>query len=109
RDPKKANDKRPWGTRTAHRKRSSLAGFYEWAVREELVERDPTATIELRRITRETPVRIPKSEVEQIFQYIENKIVLSEERTAQLYVLDAAIFRLCYNLALRVSEASHLQ
>jgi integrase/recombinase XerD len=44
-----------------------------------------------------------------MFDHVETKIQLAEPRTAQLYVLDAAIMRFLYGTALRVSEATYLR
>jgi integrase/recombinase XerD len=107
RDPNKPLDARPWSVRTAHRKKSALVGFYDWLVDNDRLQKNPAARVELHRVQRERPDRMPASESDKLFEYIEHKISVSDDRTAQLYILDAVIFRLCYNLSLRVSEASH--
>lgn len=106
RDPADPTDPRPWAPRTAHRRRASLNGFYEWARRQELIVRNPVDEVELPRFERPAPVVIGVEPLERLFAYVEDRITTADYRIAQLYILDAAVLRLMEHLALRVSEAS---
>lgn len=108
RDPKDPNDQRPWSRRTAHRKRSSLNSFYDWALQEELVSASPMRRIKPRPFETPEPVWLSKSRIDVLFEAIESKIAVAEEPQAVLYMLDACIFRLMFNWGLRVSEATNL-
>lgn len=107
RDPKDPDDPRPWSRRTARRKLSSLSGFYTWARRESLIERDPTENIELAPYYRPRPYRMDEQDLDILFDHLDFRIEVSLEEPERraMYVLDRAMFRFCYNLALRVTEA----
>lgn len=108
RDPKDPIDGRPWTRRTAHRKRSALNGFFEWALEDGLIDRSPMQRIKPPKFKKPEPVWLPKSEVDRIFEHIETKIAVSEPKQAVLYMLDAALFRMLFHWGLRVSEATLL-
>jgi site-specific recombinase XerD len=100
----------PWSLRTAKRKLSALIGFYRWAVRTGLSDRNPADTVEIKKFRQvEPPPRIAPEHLERLFSHIEDRIASSPPRLAQLYVLDAVVFRLCFHLALRITEASSLR
>jgi site-specific recombinase XerD len=109
RDESSTSETRPWTVRTAKRKQAALASFYGWCRNKELIDRNPMDLVTRRKYNKERPHRLDTSHIDRIFDLIEHKIATSDPRKAQLYILDAAIFRLCFNLALRVSEASGLR
>lgn len=106
RDPADPTDPRPWSACTAHRRRASLNGFYEWARRQELLVRNPVDEVELPRFQRPAPIVIGAEPLERLFTFVEDRISVADDRIGQLYILDAAVLRLMEHLALRVSEAS---
>lgn len=108
RDPKDPSDQRPWSRRTAHRKRSALNGFFEWALEDGLITRSPMQRIKPPKFKKPEPVWLPKEQIDRIFEFIETKIAVSEPEQAALYMLDAALFRMLFNWGLRVSEATTL-
>jgi site-specific recombinase XerD len=109
RDPKDPTDERPWGRRTGLRKLAALRGFYDWAIKAQLVAANPTVGVEIARFEKPAPVRLPQEDVERLFEFLADQVQNGPERLRASYLLDAAVFRLCYNLALRISEASGLR
>lgn len=103
------DDGRPWSARTAHRRRASLHRFYQWALKQELVRRNPVEAIELPRFHRRPPCLVAAADIERIFTYLEEQIQRGDVRRAKRCILDAAIFRLMERLALRVSEAAGIR
>jgi site-specific recombinase XerD len=116
RDPKNPTDAAPWCRRTAKRKLSALNGFYKWALRtrdrpadlEPMVRMSPTVNVEIARIEKRAPARLTPEMTKAFFARIEERILTADDREAALYVLDAAVFRLCYPLGLRASEVANI-
>lgn len=108
REPKRPDDPRPWSRRTAHRKRSALAGFYRWALDEGLLSTNPMQHIRPPRFDRKYPERIAKPWIDRLFQHIEDRIAVTDGEQAMLYIMDALILRLLFNWGLRVSEATNI-
>jgi integrase/recombinase XerD len=109
RDPKDPEDPKPWSRRSGRRKLTAISGFYKWAAREGLVVKNPAEGIEIARSERPAPVRVPTDDTAALFAHFEERIVNAPVHLRPYFALDAAIFRLCYNLALRISEASDLR
>jgi integrase len=79
-------------------------------VREGLVSGNPAAGIELARGEVLPPPRLGEADWNKIISFIEHKIGVEGDPILQaIYVLDALIFRLMFNLGLRVSEAHSLR
>lgn len=108
REPKRPDDPRPWSRRTAHRKRSALSGFYRWAVDEGLIDRTPMQGVRPPRYEKKYPERIGKEWIDRLFEHVESKIAVSDDKTAMLYMMDALMFRFLFNWGLRVSEATNI-
>lgn len=108
RDPSDPADPRPWGLRSAHRRRSALTAFYAWAVRRGAAATDPVRFFELGRASRRPPEEVGMADLDQIAAYLEERAQHAGERDYPLLVLDAAVFALMHRLALRVSEAAGL-
>jgi site-specific recombinase XerD len=109
RDPKDPDDPRPWSRRSGRRKLTAISGFYKWAARDGLVVKNPADGIEIARSERPAPVRVPSGDTASLFAHFEERVAGAPVHLRAYFVLHAAIFRLCYNLALRISEASDLR
>jgi integrase/recombinase XerD len=82
--------------RTSARRLSSLRQFYRWALRESLLERDPTALIDAPRLGRPLPKSLSESEVEALLQAPDPDTPEGER--------DRCMLELLYATGLRVSE-----
>jgi len=102
-------DTRPWGLRTAHRKRSAVGRFYTWAQQTHGLATNPADDVELARFFTPAPIVIRRPDIQTLFSYIQNRIALADPKEYSILVLDLAVFRLMDRLALRVTEASHLR
>ncbi|GAC1649851.1 MAG: site-specific tyrosine recombinase XerD [Gemmatimonadaceae bacterium] len=99
------DDKRRWGSRTAHRRRASLRRFYEWARRQQLIESNPLESIELPRYYREPPIIVEPEHIARLLTFAESRSNSVDRPLAALALLDLTVLRLMERLALRVSEA----
>lgn len=103
-------DNRPWSPRTAARKAAALSSFYGWAVETGKLEQDPTDNFRIRaQTTQKLPVRLSREVIGQIFAYVEEQIEAHEPPKSHFYLLDLVIYRMCYNWALRISEALNIR
>ena len=87
--------------RTSARRLSSLRQFFQWALREQLLERDPTAQIEAPRLGRPLPESLSENEVEALLE-------APDTGTAE-GIRDRAMLEVLYATGLRVSELVGLQ
>jgi integrase/recombinase XerD len=87
--------------RTSARRLSTLRQFYRWAVRERLLDADPTAQIESPRLGRPLPKSLSEAEVEAL---LDAPDIESAEG-----MRDRAMFEVLYATGLRVSELVTLQ
>jgi integrase/recombinase XerD len=124
RDPAVPGSTGRWTPRTAARKLATLKAFYGWC-RETprgddpsrpLVAFNPVASLRAPTFARPDPVRLAREALRQLFDWWEARIAACEvvgtkaaRRDRDLYVLDVALYRLCYHLGLRVSSAQALQ
>lgn len=109
RDEGDPDDPRPWSRRTAKRKLSTLNGFFRWAVRADLIEKNPAVHVDTAPIQRWRPPRLDRRDVQAIFDHIEWRIASDTGRTREIHVLDHLILTLCYRLGLRIGEACGLR
>lgn len=86
---------------TANRRLSVFKRFYRWALREQLVDRDPT----LKLLTARQPMRVPKTLTEA---QVEDLLQAPALNTA-LGLRDRAMMELMYASGLRVSELVNLR
>ncbi|OGI00804.1 MAG: hypothetical protein A2287_10420 [Candidatus Melainabacteria bacterium RIFOXYA12_FULL_32_12] len=77
------------------RKIASLRGWFKWMISQELINHDPTLTLEQPKLSRHLPKVLTTNEINNI---------LSQNLTS----LDRAIFELLYAAGLRVSELVNL-
>jgi integrase/recombinase XerD len=89
------------GPRTSARRLSSLRQFFQWALREQLLQRDPTAQIEAPRLGRPLPKSLSEREVEALLE-------APDTQTAE-GLRDRAMLEVLYATGLRVSELVGLQ
>lgn len=82
--------------RTSARRLSTLRQFFQWALREQLLQRDPTAQIEAPRLGRPLPRSLSEHEVESLLEAPDTQIAEGMRDRAMLEVL--------YATGLRVSE-----
>ena len=82
--------------RTSARRLSSLRQFYQWAVRESLLQHDPSALIEAPRLGRPLPKSLSESEVEALLDAPDLGTPEGER--------DRCMLELLYATGLRVSE-----
>jgi integrase/recombinase XerD len=82
--------------RTSARLLSSLKRFYGYAVREELIKRDPTALLESPKIGRALPKTLSEAQVESLLD--------APAATSTLGLRDRAMLEVLYATGLRVSE-----
>jgi len=82
--------------RTSARRLSSLRQFFQWAVRESLIETDPSALIEAPKLGRPLPKTLTESEVEALLE-------APDLDTAE-GLRDRCMLELLYATGLRVSE-----
>jgi integrase/recombinase XerD len=82
--------------RTSARLTSSLKRFYRYAVRAELVKRDPTALLESPKIGRSLPKTLTEEQVEELLQ--------APKTDTALGLRDRAMLETLYATGLRVSE-----
>jgi site-specific recombinase XerC len=109
RDPDNLDDPRVWSPRTMRRGLSSLSTFYGWARRQRLVSMIPDIDLPPEP-DRKAPPAPSHSDVERLFLDIEIQLRQTLDlRQAELLILDTVVLRLCYNLGLRISEASGIQ
>ena len=87
--------------RTSARRLSALRQFYRWALRENLIAKDPTARIESPRLGRPLPKSLSEAEVEAL---LDAPDVGSAEG-----LRDRAMLEVLYATGLRVSELVALQ
>ncbi len=83
-------------TRSTARILSSLRRFYTYLIREKHISADPTALIELPRISRSLPDSLSEQNVEQLLAAPETSSILGER--------DKAMLEMLYATGLRVSE-----
>lgn len=123
----RGEDPRPWSRRSAVRKRGALVGFYKWAVKEGLGVKNPAADLEIGRFDTADPVRFDADVVTAIFARMDAEFVAGPRRGTRTVatpaspsplspipdeaenrwrglVLDRAVLRCCYSLAMRVGE-----
>jgi integrase/recombinase XerD len=81
---------------TANRRLATLRRFYRWALREGLIDRDPT----LRLVGAKAPPRFPKSLTEAQVE----ALLTAPETDSELGLRDRAMLELLYATGLRVSE-----
>ena len=89
------------GPRTSARRLSTLRQFFQWALREQLLQRDPTAQIEAPRLGRPLPKSLSEREVEALLE-------APDTQTAE-GMRDRAMLEVLYATGLRVSELVGLQ
>ncbi len=82
--------------RTSARRLSSLRQFYQWAVREGLMDKDPTALIEAPRLGRPLPKTLSEQQVEDL--------LLAPDLSRPEGLRDRGMLELLYATGLRVSE-----
>ena len=82
--------------RTSARRLSSLRQFYQWALRESLLARDPTALIDAPRLGRPLPKSLSEAEVEALLAAPDPESPEGER--------DRCMLELLYATGLRVSE-----
>lgn len=82
--------------RTSARRLSSLRQFYQWAVREGLMDKDPTALIEAPRLGRPLPKSLSEHQVEDLLQ--------APDLSTPEGLRDRSMLELLYATGLRVSE-----
>jgi integrase/recombinase XerD len=82
--------------RTSARLLSSLKRFYRYAVREELMQRDPTALLEAPKLGRPLPKTLTEQQVEELLRAPDTATALGQRDRAMLETL--------YATGLRVSE-----
>ncbi len=83
-----------WAAATRSRKHTSFERFAQWAIRHELLDRDPTVHLERPRLPPPHPKGLRRADIERILAAIP---------TAQRR--DALLFRLLYETGLRIGEA----
>lgn len=83
-----------WAAATRSRKHTSFERFARWAIKHELLDRDPTVLLERPRLPPPHPKGLRRAEIERIFAAIPT----SQRR-------DALLFRLVYETGLRQCEA----
>ncbi len=82
--------------KTSSRRLSSLRGFYQYCLREGLIESDPTALIESPKIGRSLPKSLTESEVEDLIN--------APDLSTPIGLRDKAMLEILYACGLRVSE-----
>lgn len=82
--------------RSVARKMSALRGFYRWALRECLIETDPTLQVDRPRIGRPLPKSLTEADVEAL-------LAAADDSTA-IGLRDRAMLEVLYASGLRVSE-----
>ncbi len=87
--------------RTSARRLSTLRQFYQWALRENLTARDPTAQIEAPRLGRPLPKSLSENEVDAL---LDAPLLDTAEG-----LRDRAMLEVLYATGLRVSELISLQ
>lgn len=87
--------------RTSARRLSTLRQFYRWALREHLIDQDPTAQIEAPRLGRPLPTSLSEEEVEAL--------LFAPDVESAEGLRDRAMFEVLYATGLRVSELVGLQ
>jgi integrase/recombinase XerC len=109
RDTDDPEDPRVWSPRTMRRALSSVATFCRWARRRGLASLAPDIDMPPEP-DRQAPSVPSHSDIERLFLDIEIQLRQTlDARQAELLILDAVVLRLCYNLGLRISEASGIQ
>jgi integrase/recombinase XerD len=86
---------------TANRRLATLRRFYRWALREGLVDRDPT----LRLVGAKAPPRFPKSLSEEQVE----ALLAAPDAESDLGLRDRAMLELLYATGLRVTELVNLK
>jgi integrase/recombinase XerD len=81
---------------TANRRLATLRRFYRWALREGMIERDPT----LRLVSAKAPPRFPKSLTEEQVE----ALLAAPDPGSDLGLRDRAMLELLYATGLRVTE-----
>jgi site-specific recombinase XerD len=110
RDPDDPSDPRPCSPRTMARKLASIAGLFAWGRKAGLVTSNPCDLLEPIVFTAPIHPVVSAEMIERLFDVIELAIAREScPRRQELLVLDAAIYRLCYHLGLRVTEASRVR
>lgn len=82
-----------WAAATVSRKHSTLQRFSRWALRKELLLRDPTLDLEHVRLPPPHPRGLRREQIEQIFAQMDTSS------------RDALLFRLVFETGLRIGEA----
>jgi len=85
-----------WAAATISRKQSSLERFCHWAMRQGLLEKDPTLNLEHVRLPPPHPRGLRREQIEQVFAQMD-----AASR-------DALLFRLVYETGMRIGEALNL-
>lgn len=87
RDVERWVDARPLGPRARYGAISHLSAFYRWAIREELVDSDPTVAVERPRLPHRLPRPLRASQVEQLLVGVQG----DELELPVLLMLDAGL------------------
>lgn len=82
-----------WAAATVSRKQSSLERFCHWALRQGLLEKDPTLTLDHVRLPPPHPRGLRREQIEQVFAQMDT--------TSR----DVLLFRLVYETGMRIGEA----
>ncbi|MCX7814132.1 MAG: site-specific tyrosine recombinase XerD [Tepidimonas ignava] len=86
---------------SSNRRLSAFKRFYRWALREGLIERDPTLPL----LAARTPLRVPKTLTEAQVE----ALLAAPDVTTPLGLRDRAMLELMYASGLRVSELTALR
>lgn len=86
---------------SSNRRLSAFKRFYRWALREGLIERDPTLLL----LAARTPLRVPKTLTEAQVE----ALLAAPDVTTPLGLRDRAMLELMYASGLRVSELTALR
>ncbi len=87
--------------RTMARRLSSLRRFYQYSIREGLLQEDPTARVDSPRIGRQLPVVLTEGDVEDL--------LAAPDLESSIGLRDKAMLEVLYATGLRVSELVSLQ
>ncbi len=85
---------------TIARKIAAIKSFYSWAIKKQLVERDPTISISSPKLRKPLPKYLETDEVSQLMEQPDIKTFIGSR--------DRAILELFYSTGLRISELSNL-
>lgn len=86
--------------RSVSRKLSSLRSFFRFLLKTNVIQKDPTASLEAPKIGKSLPTYLKESELQDLFKIIPSDSILS--------IRDRAILELFYGTGIRLSELTGL-